>query len=199
MLLGGFLAGYFLGTPKTVHDRVAMWLSPWSNTVRGGDQVAHSLWAMASGGALGSGPGLGESDVIPAGYTDLIVSVLGEDWGFLGLLSVYLIYGLLIWLGLRIARRAKSDYAFFLALGLTLLVSAELLLISCGILDLFPLSGVATPFLSYGRTAMLANFGIAGILLALARTERGGDRKPESAGSTYARAAMGRDRARRSC
>ena len=83
-LLGGFLIGYFLGTPKTVHDRVAMWLSPWSNTVRGGDQVAHSLWAMASGGALGTGPGLGESDVIPAGYTDLIVSVLGEDWGFLG-------------------------------------------------------------------------------------------------------------------
>jgi cell division protein FtsW (lipid II flippase) len=167
VLLGGFLTGYFLGVPKTVHDRVAMWLSPWSNTVRGGDQVAHSLWAMASGGALGSGPGLGESDVIPAGYTDLIVSVLGEDWGFLGLLSVYLIYGLLIWLGLRIARRARTDYAFFLALGLTLLVSAELLLISCGILDLFPLSGVATPFLSYGRTAMLANFGIAGVLLSI--------------------------------
>lgn len=169
VLLGGFLAGYYLGVPKTVHDRVSMFLSPWSNTVRGGDQVAHSLWAMASGGALGSGPGLGESDVIPAGYTDLIVSVLGEDWGFLGLLSVYLIYGLLIWLGLRVARRARSDYAFFLALGLTLLVSAELLLISAGILDLFPLSGVATPFLSYGRTALLANFGIAGILLALGR------------------------------
>ena len=168
-LLGGFLIGYFLGVPKTVHDRVAMWLSPWSNTVRGGDQVAHSLWAMASGGALGTGPGLGESDVIPAGYTDLIVSVLGEDWGFLGILSVYLIYGLFIWLGLRIARRARTDYGFFLALGLTLLISAELLLISCGILDLFPLSGVATPFLSYGRTAMLANFAIAGILLAIGR------------------------------
>jgi cell division protein FtsW (lipid II flippase) len=176
VLLSGFLTGYFLGVPKTVHDRVAMWLSPWSNTVRGGDQVAHSLWAIASGGALGSGPGLGESDVIPAGYTDLIVSVLGEDWGFLGLLSVYLIYGLLIWLGLRIARRAASDYAFFLALGLTLLVSAELLLISGGILDLFPLSGVATPFLSYGRTAMLANFGIVGILLAISAGRKPGGR-----------------------
>lgn len=170
VLLGGFLAGYFLGVPRTVHDRVAMWLSPWSNTVRGGDQVAHSLWAMASGGALGAGPGLGESDVIPAGYTDLIVSALGEEWGFIGILSVYLIFGLMIWLGLRIARRARTDYGFFLALGLTLLVSAELLLISCGILDLFPLSGVATPFLSYGRTAMLANFAIVGILLAIGRS-----------------------------
>jgi len=168
-LFGGFLVGYFRGTPKTVHDRVAMWLSPWSNMVRGGDQVAHSLWAMASGGALGTGPGLGESDVIPAGYTDLIVSVLGEDWGFLGLATVYLIFGLIVWIGLRTARRARTDYAFFLALGLSLLVSAELLLISGGILDLFPLSGVATPFLSYGRTAMLANFAIAGILLSLGR------------------------------
>ncbi len=175
-LLGGFLAGYFLGTPKTVHDRVAMWLSPWSNMVRGGDQVAHSLWAMASGGVLGTGPGLGETGVIPAGYTDLIVSVLGEDWGFLGFAVVYSIYGLLIWLGLRIARRARTDYAFFLALGLSLLVSAELLLISTGILGLFPLSGVATPFLSYGRTAMLANFAIAGILLALGR-ERAPERR----------------------
>ncbi|MDQ1474315.1 MAG: hypothetical protein QOJ99_5795, partial [Bryobacterales bacterium] len=102
-LLGGFLAGYFLGTPKTVHDRVSMWLSPWSNTVRGGDQVVHSLWAMASGGPLGTGPGLGESDVIPAGYTDLIVSVLGEEWGFLGIITVYSIFALLIWLGLRVA------------------------------------------------------------------------------------------------
>jgi cell division protein FtsW (lipid II flippase) len=175
-LLGGFLAGYFLGIPKTVHDRVAMWLSPWSNMVRGGDQVAHSLWAMASGGALGTGPGLGETGVIPAGYTDLIVSVLGEDWGFLGLAVVYAIYALLIWLGLRIARRARTDYGFFLALGLSLLVSAELLLISAGILGLFPLSGVATPFLSYGRTAMLANFAIAGILLALGR-ERAPERR----------------------
>jgi cell division protein FtsW (lipid II flippase) len=179
-LLGGFLAGYFLGTPKTVHDRVAMWLSPWSNTVRGGDQVAHSLWAIASGGALGAGPGLGESGVIPAGHTDLIVSVLGEEWGFLGVASVYLIFGVLIWLGLSVARRARSDYAFFLALGLTLLVSAELMLISLGILDLMPLSGVATPFLSYGRTAMLANFGIAGILLALGDTGRKAGGRAES-------------------
>ena len=168
-LLGGFLAGYFLGTPKTVHDRVAMWLSPWTNSVHGGDQVVQSLWAMASGGPLGTGPGLGETDVIPAGYTDLIVSVLGEEWGFLGVLTVYAVFALIIWMGISIARRAKTDYAFFLALGLTLLVAGELLLISGGILDLFPLSGVATPFLSYGRTAMLANFLIAGILLALGR------------------------------
>lgn len=169
LLLGGFLFGYFYQQPKTVHDRVSMWLSPWSNTVRGGDQVVHSMWAMASGGLSGAGPGLGGPESIPAGYTDLILSVLGEEWGFAGLLLVYGLYALLLWMGLRIARRANTDYALFLSLGLVLLLSGELLLISGGILDLFPLSGVATPFLSYGRTAMLANFAIAGILLALSK------------------------------
>lgn len=166
-LFSGFLMGYFLGIPHTVHDRVAMWLSPWGNSVRGGDQVVHSLWALGSGGVMGTGPALGEPDVIPAGYTDLIVSVLGEEWGFLGIVLVYGSLSLLVWLSLRIARRARTDYTFFLALGLTLLLAAEVLLISLGILGLFPLSGVVTPFLSFGRTAMLANFFIAGVLLAI--------------------------------
>jgi hypothetical protein len=131
---------------------------------------------MASGGQSGTGPGLGEPDVIPAGYTDLIVSVLGEEWGFYGVVAIYASFALLIWMGIRIARRARTDYGFFLALGLSLLIAGELLLISGGILDLFPLSGVATPFLSYGRTAMLANFLIAGILLALGREHGSPDR-----------------------
>ncbi len=174
-LFGGFLIGYYLGVPRTVHDRVAMWLSPWGNSVRGGDQVVHSLWALGSGGTLGTGPGLGEPDVIPAGYTDLIVSVLGEEWGFLGIVLVYGALAMLVWLSLRIAGRARTDYTFFLALGLTLLLAAEVLLISAGILGLFPLSGVVTPFLSFGRTAMLANFFIAGVLLAI-----GKDHEPET-------------------
>ncbi len=175
-LFGGFLIGYFLGVPHTVHDRVAMWISPWGNSVRGGDQVVHSLWALGSGGLVGTGLGLGEPDVIPAGHTDLIVSVLGEEWGFLGIVLVYGALALLVWLSLRIARRARTDYTFFLALGLTLLLAAEVLLISAGILGLFPLSGVVTPFLSFGRTAMLANFFIAGVLLAIGNVREGEQR-----------------------
>ena len=167
VLATAFLAGHFLDTPHPVHERVAMFLSPWDNAVHGGDQVVHSLWAISSGGPLGTGPGLGETDVIPAGYTDLIISVLGEEWGFAGVAIFYAIFALLVWTGLRIARRARTDYAVFLALGLTILLSAELLLISLGILGLFPLSGVATPFLSYGKTAMFANFAIVGILASL--------------------------------
>lgn len=169
VLMSGFAIGYKLGVPHTVEERVQMWLSPWNNTVRGGDQVVHALWAMSTGGPWGAGIGLGEPQFIPAGYTDLILAVLGEEWGFVGMLTVFLLYGLLTYLGLRIAARAATDYGVFLGLGLTLLIVLQVLLIAGGILDLVPLSGVVSPFLSYGRSSMLANFAVMGILLSLSR------------------------------
>ena len=169
LMLAGFLGGYFLRYPRTVYQRVDMWLSPWDNHVRGGEQIVHALWAMASGGTFGAGLGLGDPELMPAAHTDLILAVLGEEWGWVGFTGVYILYAVLIWLGLRIAMRAKDDYSFFLALGLTLLIAFSTLLISGGVLDLSPLSGVVTPFLSYGGTAMLANFAIFGVLLSLSR------------------------------
>src|SRR6185369_9887974 len=112
-LLGaGFGAGYLLGVPHTVRDRVSMWLSPWDNLVHGGDQVAHSLWAYATGGILGTGMGRGEPQFVPAGHTDLILSVLGEQWGWAGVAVVFALYALLIHRSLRVALRAWSDYEF---------------------------------------------------------------------------------------
>ena len=171
LLIVGFTVGYFLHYPATVHDRVQMWMSPWDNSVHGGEQVVHSLWGMATGGTFGTGLGLGDPGIMPAGHTDLILAAVGEEWGFIGVLAVYLIYAALLWIGIRIAMRSPTDYGFFLALGGTLLVAFETLLISGGVLDLTPLSGVVTPFLSYGGTAMIANFAIFGVLHSLSREQ----------------------------
>ncbi|MBC7926523.1 MAG: FtsW/RodA/SpoVE family cell cycle protein [Bryobacteraceae bacterium] len=170
ILLGlGFLVGYLLHIPRTVSDRVAMWLSPWDNSVRGGEQVVHALWAFSTGGLFGTGPGLGDPGIMPAAHTDLILAVLGEEWGWFGVAGVFLIFAMLTGIGLRIAMRARTDYNFFLALGVSLLNTFSLVLIAAGVLDLFPLSGVVTPFLSYGGTAMIANFTIFGVLAGLSR------------------------------
>ncbi len=172
-LLGaGFAAGYVLGVPHTVRDRVSMWFSPWDNMVHGGDQLAHSLWAFATGGVTGTGIGLGDPQIVPAAHTDLILSALGEEWGFVGVVAVFALFGLLIYKSLRIALRARTDYEFFLAAGLAAATALQLLLISGGALGVLPLSGVVTPFLSYGRTAMLANFLLVAILLSI--SARGG-------------------------
>jgi cell division protein FtsW (lipid II flippase) len=179
LLFAGFVAGYALSFPHTVVQRVQMWRSPWDNAVRGGDQVAHALWALASGGWSGAGLGLGGPQLIPAGHTDLVVATIGEELGLPGLLVVFTLSALLAYRALRIALDAPGDYTFFLALGLGLNVVFQLLLISSGLLGLMPLTGVATPWLSYGRSSMLANFVAFGILLAISEHSPDRTGKPE--------------------
>jgi hypothetical protein len=150
-----------------------MWLSPWDNLVHGGDQLAASLWAFATGEIFGTGPGLGDPQLVPAAHTDLVLSALGEEWGFAGVLAIFGIYAVIGHRALRVARRARTDYEFFLAAGLTLSLCLQLLLIAGGALGVLPLSGVVTPFLSYGRSSMLANFALFAMLLAI--SARSGD------------------------
>jgi cell division protein FtsW (lipid II flippase) len=169
LMLGGFVAGYTLGYPSTIVTRVAMWLSPWDNAMRGGDHVAQALWAFASGGTTGTGLGLGDPSAIPEAHTDMVLATLGEELGFAGILVIALLYAALFYRGFSIAMRAGGDYAFFLALGLTLSLAFPVLLIAGGTLGLFPLSGVATPFLSYGKSSMIANLAVLGILFGIAR------------------------------
>jgi len=167
LVFAGFLFGYYIGVPHTVGERVSMWLSPWNNLVHGGDQLAHSLWAFATGGATGMGIGKGDPQVVPAGHTDLILSVLGEEWGFAGVAAVFALYAVIIWRALAIARRARSDYEFFLAAGMAAATALQIFLIAGGALGVLPLSGVVTPFLSYGRTALITNFLVIGILVGI--------------------------------
>ena len=167
LLVGGVAIGYQHGEPKTVVDRVSMWLSPWDNNVRGGDQLAHSLWAFSTGGAFGSGPGWGDPSMIPAGHTDLVLPAIGEEWGFVGVVTIALLFFLLLYRAFRIALRAPDEFAMFLSLGLGALIALEMLLISGGVLGAIPLSGVVSPFLSSGNTAMLSNFLIFAILIGI--------------------------------
>ncbi len=172
VLVAGVTIGYRMGAPHVVVERIDMWQAPWDNGIRGGDQLAHSLWAFATGGAWGSGPGWGDPGMIPAGHTDLVLSAIGEEWGFIGVLTVGVLFVFLVWRALRIALRARDEYAFFLATGFAILITLEMLLISGGVLGVIPLSGVVSPFLSAGNTAMLVNFLIFALILGVsARSE----------------------------
>ena len=167
LMVVSIAVGYRLGQPHTVVERIDMWLAPWDNDVRGGDQLAHGLWAFSTGGPTGSGPGWGDPDLIPAGNTDLVLPAIGEEWGFAGVAAVFLLFGFLTWRAFRIATRAGTHFGYFLALGLASLMAFEMLLISSGVLGALPLSGVVSPFLSSGNTAMLANFLIFAVLLSI--------------------------------
>jgi cell division protein FtsW (lipid II flippase) len=170
LLVLGFYLGYALNVSSTLAARVEMWRSPWDNAVRGGDQIAQSFWGLSTGGLAGSGLGLGDTRYLPAGHTDLILAAIGEELGFIGLLLITVVYAVIAARGFRIARDAANDYGFFLAMSVTLFLIVPGLIMVAGSLGIIPLTGVVTPFLSYGGSAMLANFAVLGVLSAI-RTE----------------------------
>lgn len=160
-------AAYQLETPSTVYRRIAMLLDPWNNLLPGADQLALGLWSVAAGGITGAGLGWGETARVPAAHTDFILAAVAEELGFVGLLLVLGIYGLLFWRFLRIARRLEDPYALFLLLGLLTLLTGQLFLIGAGVLGMLPLSGVTTPLLSYGKSSQLSTFVMLGMVASL--------------------------------
>jgi len=171
MLVLGFGAAYLIGVPATVRQRVLIWLNPWNNGVPGGNQIAYGLWALATGALRGSGPGFGSPQSIPAGHTDFVLAAIGEQLGFIGLAVVAALYAMLTWRCLRAAVRAPGDFSALLATGAALALVVQALVIASGLLGLFPLSGVVTPFLSYGRSSMIANGFAVGVVMAVARRQ----------------------------
>ncbi|HRR09971.1 MAG TPA: FtsW/RodA/SpoVE family cell cycle protein [Rhodothermales bacterium] len=176
LLFGVFFYGFGLyviywmpTTFKTFYTRIAMMLSPWDNFELGGEHLAQGFWALSSGGWFGMGLGLGAPEVVPAAHTDMVLPALGEELGFLGLMAVISLFILLFLRGIKIAREGivQGTYAYFLALGITLLMTIEILLILSGVLGFLPLSGVVTPFISSGKSSMIVNGIILGILAGI--------------------------------
>jgi len=165
LALGGTL-GYLchFGVFQT---RVDMWLSPWANTHKSGDHLALGLWGLASGGPVGSGLGLGGTRYIPRGGSDLIFAALGEETGLPGTLLIALCFLVIAARGIGIARRAATDFDRYLAAGLSGLTAVQATILISGTLGLLPLTGITLPFVSYGKSSLLASFLIIGLLLAL--------------------------------
>ena len=146
-----------------VQQRVEIWLDPRVDPKGDGFQILESLYALASGGVTGTGPGLGNPDRIPVAETDFIFSVIGEELGLLGGTLVIVAFVLMVGAGLRIAVNAESDFDTLLAVGLTTLIGVQSFIIIAGVIQLLPLTGVTLPFVSYGGSSLVANY----ILLAL--------------------------------
>ena len=167
LLAAGFYVGYRLGISSTLVDRMRMWHGPWDNIARGGDQIAQALWSMSSGGLFGAGLGLGDTRFLPAGHTDLVLASVAEELGFVGLLLVAGVYAAIVVRALSIALKASTDFGFFLATILALSLAVPALLMAGGTFGVVPLTGVVTPFLSFGGSAMVANFAALGLLAAI--------------------------------
>lgn len=164
--LGGGAGAAVLGYNMFSHvkRRVAIWLNPWSDYENAGYQLIQSLMAIASGGVLGVGLGLGSPTTIPVYHTDFIFSVICEQFGMLFGFCVLLMYVAIIWRGTSIAIAARTRFHGLLAMGCTAMIGLQTIIIIGGVTKLIPLTGVTMPFVSYGGTSLVACLCLIGLL-----------------------------------
>ncbi len=151
-------------------NRMAMYGSGvWDNAVSGGDQVAQGIWGLAAGGWTGQGLGRGNANFIPAFHTDMVLESVGEVMGFFALLFIVACFFFLIYRSLLLARKAAHPFLFFAISGIALVTLVQFMIILLGSLGLIPLTGVAVPFLSFGRASLIINLAAFGIVISMSR------------------------------
>ncbi len=170
MFAGGATMAYLLF--GHVQSRVTIWLDPFSDADGAGFQIVQALYGMAWGGLVGKGLGGGDPDSVPFAYSDFIVSTLGEELGLTGLIAVLLLYGLIVERGLRVALICRDAYGKLVASGLALIVAIQVFVVVGGVTRLIPLTGLTTPFLSYGGSSLVANWAIVALLLRISDQAR---------------------------
>jgi cell division protein FtsW len=150
--------------------RLLTFLHPWQDQTGAGFQSVQAMIAIGSGGFFGVG--LGESVqkifYLPEAHTDMILAVIGEEWGVLGITAVAGLFGLLGYAGLRAAKAAKDRYAKLVAAGITGLILSQAALNLFAVMGMAPLTGVPLPFISYGSSNLIVVLAGAGILLNVA-------------------------------
>ncbi len=157
-------------------ERILAFLNPWADPYDTGYQITHSLKAFGSGGVLGKGLGLGMQKMhyLPEPHTDFIFSIIGEELGLIGVLSVFTLYGVLIWKGLKIARTTRDHFACILAFGLTTYLATQMIINTGVALGVLPTKGLTLPFISYGGTSLIVNMLAVGMLMNIGAQTRNG-------------------------
>lgn len=151
-----------------VRLRVDIWLDPWPEADGRAYQIVQSLMAFGAGGIFGAGAGMGSAYFIPVVHSDFVFAALAEEWGLLGVITLVSCYSLISLRGLSIAlAHGKRDYYKTLAVGITMMLTVQAIMIMAGVLKLLPLTGVTLPFVSYGGSSLLVSYLMMGVLLRL--------------------------------
>ena len=156
-------------------NRILAFLYPERDPYGIGYQIRQSLIAVGSGGWSGLGYAQGKQKLffLPEPHTDFIYAVVGEEFGFLGCLTVLVLFGLLFWRGTRIAVRAESAFGTYLGLGIACMIVFQAYVNMSMVISLLPTKGLPLPFVSMGGSSMIMTMAAVGILLNISRQGRG--------------------------
>ena len=180
LVVGGglFVAGGLIAWQLFTHvqSRVDIWLDPFAHYGEGTDDTAfqpvEAMFGMGWGGLIGRGFGGGSPDRVPFAQSDFIVASVGEELGLTGVIAVILMYGIMVERALRAALVCRDGFGKLIATGLAGVLALQVFVVIGGVTRLIPLTGLTTPFLSYGGSSLVANWVIVALLLRISDQAR---------------------------
>ena len=168
-IAAGALAAVMIAAEPYRMQRLTAFLNPGDKIGAAGYQLYEAKLALGNGGLFGVG--LGQSvtklNYLPEAHTDMIVPIIGEELGLIGVLGLLGAFALLAWCGYSVALRAKDPFGKLLAAGLTTLITGQAVLNIGGTLAVLPFTGVPVPLISYGGTSLIATLAAIGLVLSV--------------------------------
>jgi cell division protein FtsW len=159
------------GVIKYAEERFVNWLHPEEDPLVGGFQILQSLYAIGSGGLMGTGISQSRQKYLylPEPQNDYIFSIVCEELGFVGATLIIVLFALLVWRGFVIGMRCKDRFGSMVAIGLTAQVGLQTILNILVVTNTIPSTGIALPFFSYGGTALVMLLAEMGVILSISR------------------------------
>jgi cell division protein FtsW len=171
----GVLVLWLATTSQERLERLTNFADPFKDYQGAGWQPAHGLFAMSSGGVFGKGISASQQKwgTLPEAHTDFIFAVLGEELGLVGTLLVLCLFLTIAYAGIRVAVRSTEPFVRYLAAGITIWLTVQMMINVGMVLALLPVIGIPLPLVSYGGSSLLPSLVALGVLVSFARSEPG--------------------------
>ena len=154
--------------------RIAAFIDPWANPKGEGYQLLQSLYALGSGGWFGVGlfNSRQKYAFLPFAESDFILSVIGEEIGFIGLLFFFLLLGFIIYRGLKISANANNLFGHMLAVGITMIFGIQTVINALVVTGSIPPTGLPLPLVSSGNTSIIIFMAEMGVLYNVSKKSK---------------------------